>query len=202
MSKIFVSLVKDIVMKVIFSENGLSLIETDVHKDGRGYFYESFNEKEFKEKVADVNFVQDNESCSSYGVIRGMHFQKPPYAQAKLVRVVKGAVVDFVVDIRKGSPNYGKVYYAYLSEENHRQFFVPRGFAHGFVALKDNTVFQYKCDNFYNKESEGAIFWMDPDIKIPWVDFINFPDAIVSEKDKMNRLLEEIDNPFVYGENC
>ena len=189
-------------MKVVYLENDLAIIEPEIYKDDRGYFYESFNEKKFKEEIADVDFVQDNESCSSYGVIRGMHFQKPPYAQAKLVRVVKGAVVDFVVDIRKGSPNYGRVYNAYLSEENHRQFFVPRGFAHGFVALKDNTVFQYKCDNFYNKESEGAIFWADPKINIPWACFINFDDVKISDKDRFNLLLEEIDNPFVYGENC
>ena len=190
-------------MNVIMKEeNGPVVIEPTIHRDGRGYFFESFNEKEFKEKVADVDFVQDNESRSSYGVIRGLHYQKPPYAQAKLVRVVRGAVVDFVVDIRKGSPNYGKYYFAYLSEENHRQFYVPRGFAHGFVSLKDDTVFQYKCDNYYNKESEGAVFWADPDVNVCWANFVNFGDISLSDKDKLNKLLEDTDNPFVYGENC
>ena len=155
-----------------------------------------FGVDNFKELVSDVDFVQDNESKSSYGVLRGMHFQKPPYAQAKLVRVVKGAVVDVVVDIRKDSPNYGKFYHAYLSEKNHRQFFVPRGFAHGFVSLTDDTIFQYKCDNYYNKESEGSIFWADPDINIPWGMLIDYDDILVSDKDRKNRLLSEIDNPF------
>lgn len=189
-------------MDVVKFKDGPAIITPDMHYDGRGYFFESFNEQAFKDLIGGVNFVQDNESCSSYGVLRGLHFQKPPYAQAKLVRVVKGAVVDFVVDIRKGSPNYGKVYSAYLSEENHRQFFVPRGFAHGFVSLRDNTVFQYKCDNFYNKASEGAIYWLDTEINIPWSNFVSYDDIKISDKDKQNRLLEEIDNPFVYGENC
>ena len=189
-------------MEVIKLESGPAIITPAIHHDERGYFFESFNEKAFKEMVADVDFVQDNESCSSYGVLRGLHFQKPPYAQAKLVRVVKGAVVDFIVDIRKGSPTYGNYFMAYLSEENHRQFFVPRGFAHGFVALKDNTIFQYKCDNFYNRESEGAIFWLDNDINIHWASFVPFENIIVSNKDKVNGFLEDIDNPFVYGENC
>lgn len=179
------------------AENGPVIIAPDVFKDERGYFFESFNEQKFHELVnPDVNFVQDNESKSSYGVIRGLHFQKPPYAQAKLVRVVKGAVVDVVVDIRKDSDNFGNYYYAYLSGENHRQFFVPRGFAHGFVALSDEVIFQYKCDNFYNKESEGAIYYDDPDINIPWTTWINFNDIKLSDKDKCNRLLEEIDSPF------
>lgn len=183
------------------------LISPKVFKDDRGYFFESFNENEFRkflnggessesEDFETSYFVQDNESKSSYGVLRGLHFQKPPYAQSKLVRVVKGAVVDVVVDIRKDSPCYGKYYYAYLSEENHRQFFVPRGFAHGFVALRDDTIFQYKCDNFYNKENEGAIYYDDPDIAIPWGQWINMNDIKLSEKDKLNKLLEDIDNPF------
>jgi len=172
------------------------IIQPKVFKDERGYFFESFNEKEFKEKVGDITFVQDNESKSSYGVLRGLHFQKPPYAQAKLVRVVKGAVMDAVVDIRKESPFYGHFYHAYLSEENHRQFFVPRGFAHGFVSLRDDTIFQYKCDSFYNKESEGAIYYNDPDINIPWCELINYEDIKISEKDKVNKMLEEIENPF------
>jgi len=168
------------------------IIEPKIFKDERGYFFESFNEKEFKEKVADIDFVQDNESKSSYGVLRGLHFQKPPYAQAKLVRVIKGAVIDVVVDIRKDSPNYKKYYYAYLSEENHRQFFVPVGFAHGFVSLRDDTIFQYKCNNFYNKESEDAICYDDPEINIPWSSFINKNDIILSDKDKKNPLLINI----------
>lgn len=175
---------------------GPSIITPSVFKDERGYFFESFNEKAFKEQVADVDFVQDNESKSSYGVIRGLHFQKPPYAQAKLVRVIKGAVIDFVVDIRKDSPTYKQTYCAYLSEENHKQFFVPRGFAHGFVSLRDDTVFQYKCDNFYNKESEGAIYFADPSIGIPWGLWLSEGDAKLSEKDLQNKLLEDIENPF------
>ena len=172
---------------------GPVIIAPKVFKDDRGYFFESFNEKEFKEKIADIDFVQDNESKSSYGVLRGMHFQKPPHAQAKLVRVVKGAVVDAVIDIRKDSPNFGRVYYAYLSEENHRQFFVPRGFAHGFVSLSDNTIFQYKCDNFYNKDSEGSVFWQDPEINIMWTKWINYIDISQSEKDKVGKFLSEQD---------
>ena len=164
-------------------KDGPALINPKVFKDERGYFFESFNEAEFKKEFGDVNFVQDNESRSSYGVLRGLHFQKGEYAQAKLVRVVRGAVVDVVVDIRPESPNYGKFYYAYLTEENHRQFFVPRGFAHGFVALRDDTVFQYKCDNFYNKESEGAIFALDSTINIPWWLWINRESLKLSEKD-------------------
>ena len=167
-----------------------------VFKDERGYFFESFSEREFKNLVGDVDFVQDNESKSSYGVLRGLHFQKPPYEQAKLVRVVKGAVIDVIVDLRKKSETYGKFFYAFLSENNHRQLFVPRGFAHGFVTLSDEAIFQYKCDNYYNKESEGAIYYLDPDINIPWRSWIDFDDMKLSEKDKCNRLLEEIDNPF------
>jgi len=173
-----------------------ALIIPKVFTDDRGYFFESFNEKTFKELVADIDFVQDNESKSSYGVLRGLHFQKPPYAQAKLVRVVKGAVVDVIIDIRKNSDFFGRFYYAYLSENNHRQLFVPRGFAHGFVTLSDEAIFQYKCDNFYNKESEGAIYYLDPDIDIPWQTWIDLNDIKLSDKDKCNKLLEDIENPF------
>lgn len=149
-------------MKVIKKyDDGPILIEPDVFKDERGYFYESFNEQEFREKVADVTFVQDNQSKSTYGTIRGMHFQKGAHAQAKLVRVINGAVIDVVVDVRPDSKNYLKTYTAYLSEENNRQFFVPRGFAHGFVSISPNTIFQYKCDNYYNKESEGSFLFTD-----------------------------------------
>lgn len=178
------------------AENGPALICPKIFKDTRGYFFESFNEKGFKELVDNVDFVQDNESKSSYGVLRGMHFQKPPYAQAKLVRVVKGAVVDVIVDLRKDSPNYGQYYHAYLSDENHRQFYVPVGFAHGFVALSDEVVFQYKCSNFYNKDSEGSFYFADPTVGIPWETWINSEDFVLSEKDLRAPLLEDIENPF------
>ena len=177
-------------------ENGPILIEPNIFYDDRGYFFESFNAQDFIEKVCDTTFVQDNESCSTFGVLRGLHFQKPPYDQAKLVRVVRGAVYDVVVDIRKDSPNYKKYYVVYLSEDNHAQFFVPKGFAHGFVSLSDKTIFQYKCDNFYNKESEGAIAWNDEEIGINWDDLINKEKIKLSEKDKLNKPLRKIDNPF------
>lgn len=175
-------------------KNGPVIITPKVFGDERGYFFESFNDKEFREKVCDTTFVLDNQSMSSKGVLRGMHFQKPPYAQAKLVRVVKGSVIDVVVDIRKNSPNYGKYYKVLLTENNHKQFFVPKGFAHGFVSLEDNTIFQYKCDNLYNKESEGAIAYDDSDIGIDWTEDINY--FIISEKDKLNKQLKDIENPF------
>ena len=138
-------------MEVIKTEiDGVVIIEPRIFKDDRGYFYESFSQREFEEKVCRTTFVQDNQSKSSYGVLRGLHFQKPPYCQSKLVRCIKGAVLDVAVDIRKGSPTFGKYVAVELSEENHRQFFVPRGFAHGFAVLTPEAVFQYKCDNFYN----------------------------------------------------
>lgn len=177
-------------------ENGPILIEPKIFYDDRGYFYESFNTQEFIEKVCNTTFVQDNESYSAYGVVRGMHFQRPPYDQAKLVRVVKGAVIDVVMDLRKNSPTYRKIWKVYLSEENKRQFFVPRGFAHGFLSLKDNTIFQYKCDNFYNKESEEAILWCDEPLSTIWSEYINMKDIIVSDKDRLNKRFNEIDNPF------
>ena len=147
---------------------GVFIIEPRLFKDDRGYFFESFSQREFNEKVRKVNFVQDNESKSSYGVLRGLHFQKPPYAQSKLVRVIKGAVLDVAVDIRKGSPTFGKYVSVELTEDNHRQFFIPRGFAHGFSVLTDEVIFQYKCDNFYAPQSEGALAWDDPDLGIDW----------------------------------
>lgn len=174
--------------------NGPVVITPTIFGDDRGYFFESFNDKKFREKVCNTTFVQDNESKSCKGVLRGLHFQKPPYAQAKLVRVVKGAVLDVVVDIRKNSPNYGKHYKVELTADNHLQFFVPRGFAHGFVALEDDTIFQYKCDNLYNKESEGAVAYNDPDIGIEWPNIIE--EFIVSDKDKLNKQLKDIENPF------
>ena len=147
---------------------GVFIIEPRLFKDDRGYFFESFSQREFNEKIRKVNFVQDNESKSGYGVLRGLHFQMPPYAQSKLVRVIKGAVLDVAVDIRKGSPTFGKYVSVELTEDNHRQFFIPRGFAHGFSVLTDEVIFQYKCDNFYAPQSEGALAWDDPDLGIDW----------------------------------
>ena len=171
------------------------IIEPKVFGDERGYFFESFNAKEFSEKTGlDVNFVQDNESLSRYGVLRGLHFQLPPYTQSKLVRVVKGRVLDVVVDIRKGSPTYGQYEMCELTEENHRQFFVPKGMAHGFVVLSELAVFQYKCDDFYHPEAEGAIAWNDADVAIPWP--IPSEDVILSEKDKHHPCLKDFDSPF------
>ena len=147
---------------------GVVIIEPKLFEDSRGYFFESFSQKEFNEKVANINFVQDNESKSSYGVIRGLHFQKPPYAQAKLVRCVKGKVLDVAVDIRKGSPTYGKHVAVELSEDNHRQLFIPHGFAHGFSVLSDEALFQYKCDNFYHPEAADGINLFDETLGIDW----------------------------------
>lgn len=161
--------------------DGVVILEPRIFRDGRGYFFESFSEREFAEKVADVHFVQDNESRSCYGVVRGLHFQKPPHAQAKLVRVIKGAVLDVAVDIRKGSPTFGRHVAVELTGENHRQLFIPRGFAHGFSVLSEEVVFQYKCDNFYAPQSEGAIAWDDPDLGIDWR--VPADKVILSEKD-------------------
>ncbi len=185
-------------MKIIKQyEDGPVLIQPNVFKDDRGYFYESFNENEFKEKVFDTTFVQDNQSRSAYGTIRGMHFQKGEYAQAKLVRVVKGAVVDVVVDIRPDSKHYLETYYAYLSDKNHYQFFVPRGFAHGFIALEDDTIFQYKCDNYYNKESEGSFNFKS--IKdFAWGLYVPEDEWKVSPKDKDAPYMEDV-NFASYG---
>ena len=147
---------------------GVVIIEPKVFNDERGYFFESYNQKNFNSLVKEITFVQDNESCSQYGVIRGLHFQKSPYAQSKLVRVVKGRVLDVAVDIRHGSPTFGKHVKVELTENNHLQFFIPKGFAHGFAVLSETAVFQYKCDNFYAPQSEGAIAWDDPDLAIDW----------------------------------
>jgi len=160
---------------------GVVIIEPRLFKDERGYFFESFNQREFEEKVCKTTFVQDNESKSSYGVIRGLHFQKPPFAQSKLVRVVKGAVLDVAVDIRKGSPTFGQHVAVELTEDNHLQFFVPRGFAHGFSVLSEEVVFQYKCDNFYAPGCEGALAWDDPELRIDWR--IPADKVFLSEKD-------------------
>ena len=169
---------------------GVIIIEPRLFEDERGYFFESFNQKEFQEKVFKTTFIQDNESKSSYGVIRGLHFQKPPFAQSKLVRVVKGAVLDVAVDIRKGSPTFGQHVAVELTEDNHRQFFIPRGFAHGFSVLSKEVIFQYKCDNFYAPQSEGAIAWDDPDLGIDWQ--ISIDEILLSEKDKSHPKLAEI----------
>ncbi len=168
---------------------GVFIIEPRLFKDDRGYFFESFSQREFNEKVYEVNFVQDNESKSSYGVLRGLHFQKPPYAQSKLVRVIKGAVLDVAVDIRKGSPTFGKYVSVELTEDNHRQFFIPRGFAHGFSVLTDEVLFQYKCDNFYAPQSEGALAWDDPDLGIDWK--VAADEIILSEKDRHHKRLRD-----------
>lgn len=174
---------------------GVLIIEPKVFGDARGYFLESFNAKEFAEKIGlNINFVQDNESMSSYGVMRGLHFQNPPYTQSKLVRCVKGAVLDVAVDIRKGSPTYGKHVAVELTEDNHRQFFVPRGFAHGFAVLSETAVFQYKCDNFYAPQADGGISILDDSLGIDWK--IPTAKALLSEKDTRHALLKDFDSPF------
>lgn len=186
-------------MEVIKTEiDGVVIIEPRIFKDDRGYFYESFSQREFEEKVCRTTFVQDNQSKSSYGVLRGLHFQKPPYCQSKLVRCIKGAVLDVAVDIRKGSPTFGKYVAVELTEDNHRQFFVPRGFAHGFAVLSEEAVFQYKCDNFYNKESEGSVAWNDPQLGIDWR--IPAEKVLLSEKDKLSKTVADADYLFDYNE--
>lgn len=182
--------------------DGVLIIEPKVFGDKRGYFFESFSQREFDEKVApilghNINFVQDNESKSTYGVLRGLHFQKGKHAQSKLVRVVKGRVLDVAVDIRKGSPTFGKFVSCELTEDNHRQFFVPRGFAHGFVVLSDIAVFQYKCDNLYAPTKEGAIAWDDPTLGIDWK--IPAADVMLSEKDIHHPVLADAPEIFDYS---
>lgn len=169
---------------------GVVIIKPRIFGDDRGYFFESFNERDFTDKVGKVDFVQDNESKSRYGVVRGLHFQKPPFAQSKLVRVIVGKVLDVAVDIRKGSPTFGKYMAVELTAENHLQFFMPKGIAHGFAVLSEEAVFQYKCDNFYAPQSEGAIAWNDPALAIDW--HIPANEVILSEKDKHHPLLSEI----------
>ncbi|MDO5606942.1 MAG: dTDP-4-dehydrorhamnose 3,5-epimerase [Capnocytophaga sp.] len=174
----------------------LFIIEPKVFGDERGYFFESFSQQKFEE-ICKTTFVQDNESKSSYGVLRGLHFQKPPHAQSKLVRVVKGKVLDVAVDIRKGSPTFGKHVAVELSEENKRQFFIPRGFAHGFVVLSEEAVFQYKCDNYYAPQSEGSVAWNDPAIGIDWQ---IAPEAVIlSAKDAESPLLTDAGFVFDYN---
>ena len=178
---------------------GVVLIEPRLFKDDRGYFFESFSQRDFNAQVREVHFVQDNESKSSYGVLRGLHFQKPPHAQSKLVRVIKGAVLDVAVDIRQGSPTFGQHVAVELTEESHLQFFIPRGFAHGFSVLSDEVIFQYKCDNFYAPQSEGALAWDDPDLGIDWK--IPADRVILSEKDKHHPRLKEAAWLFDYHED-
>lgn len=178
---------------------GLVIIEPKVFQDVRGYFFESFSQREFEEKVRKIDFVQDNESMSSYGVMRGLHFQHPPYTQSKLVRCVKGKVLDVAVDIRKGSPTYGQYVAVELSEDNHRQFFVPRGFAHGFAVLSETAIFQYKCDNFYAPEADGGISIKDESLGIDWQ--IPTENAILSEKDIKHLCLKDFDSPFTIDMN-
>lgn len=173
------------------------IVEPRVFGDNRGYFFESFSERDFAAAVREVKFVQDNESMSCYGVVRGLHFQKPPHAQSKLVRVVKGRVLDVAVDIRKGSPTFGQHVAVELSEENHRQLFIPRGFAHGFAVLSDQAVFQYKCDDYYAPETEGAIAWDDPEIGIDWK--IPEDKVILSPKDAAHPELKDSTELFDYS---
>jgi dTDP-4-dehydrorhamnose 3,5-epimerase len=178
---------------------GVLIVEPKVFGDKRGYFFESFSQREFDEKVEPIlgqkiTFVQDNESMSSYGVMRGLHFQRPPFTQSKLVRCVKGSVLDVAVDIRKGSPSYGQHVAVELTEKNHRQFFVPRGFAHGFAVLSETAVFQYKCDEYYHPEVDGGISILDESLGIDWC--IPTEKALLSEKDAKHSLLKNFDSPF------
>lgn len=175
---------------------GVLIIEPRVFPDDRGYFFESYNERAFEEKVGKIKFVQDNQSRSTYGVLRGLHFQKGEHAQSKLVRCVVGRVLDVAVDVRRGSPTFGRHVAVELSEDNHRQFFIPRGFAHGFSVLSPVAVFQYKCDNFYCPQSEGAVAWNDPALGIDWG--IPQDQAILSEKDMHHPLLSEAEELFDY----
>lgn len=182
-------------MKIISTKiEGVVIIEPRLFQDDRGYFFESYSEKDFNREVREIHFVQDNESKSSYGVMRGLHFQRPPFTQSKLVRCVKGAVLDVAVDIRKGSPTYGQHVAVELTEDNHCQFFIPRGFAHGFAVLSPEAVFQYKCDNFYHPEADGGISILDSSLGIDWR--IPTDHAILSEKDTRHPLLKDFDSPF------
>ncbi len=173
---------------------GVVIIEPKILGDARGYFFESFSQREFDEKVRKINFVQDNESMSTYGVMRGLHFQRPPFTQSKLVRCVKGAVLDVAVDIRKGSPTYGQHVAVEITENNHRQFFVPRGFAHGFAVLSETAIFQYKCDNFYAPQADGGISIADESLGIDWK--IPADKILLSEKDTLHVCLKDFDSPF------
>lgn len=170
---------------------GLVIIEPQVFKDARGYFVETYNEERYRAAGIDAVFVQDNQSCSAYGVVRGLHFQRPPYTQAKLVSCLEGRVLDVAVDIRVGSPTYGQSFAVELSGDNHRQFFIPRGFAHGFSVLSEKAVFAYKCDNLYHPEAEGGILLSDPDLAIEWQ--VEPEKRILSDKDKRHPLLRDFE---------
>jgi dTDP-4-dehydrorhamnose 3,5-epimerase len=172
--------------------NGLFIIQPKVFEDERGYFFESYSKKILKDNGLDLNFIQDNQSLSHKDVLRGMHFQAPPFDQGKLVRVVKGSVLDVAIDIRKKSPTYGQHFSIVLSEENKTMFWIPPGFAHGFLTLEDNTIFSYKCTGLYNKESEGSLLWNDKEINIDW----NVENPIVSEKDQISTTFLELNSPF------
>lgn len=178
---------------------GLLILEPRIFKDARGYFFESFSQREFEEMVGPVRFVQDNESMSTYGVMRGLHFQRPPYTQSKLVRCVSGRVLDVAVDIRLGSPTYGQHVAVELSAENHRQFFISKGFAHGFAVLSETAVFQYKCDEFYHPEADDGISILDRSLGIDWR--IPMDKAILSEKDTRHGMLVDFKSPFTYPYN-
>ena len=182
--------------------DGVLIIEPRVFNDARGYFFESFSQRDFDAQVAPllghtVNFVQDNESMSSYGVVRGLHYQKPPYTQSKLVRCVRGSVLDVAVDIRKGSPTFGQHVAVELTEQNHRQFFIPKGFAHGFAVLSETAVFQYKCDEFYHPEADAGIQLLDPALDIDWR--IPWDKAVMSEKDRVRAALKDSPLDFDYS---
>lgn len=172
--------------------DGLLIIRPRVFEDARGYFFESFNEKLLREAGLNTRFVQDNQSLSQKNVLRGLHFQAPPHAQGKLVRVIKGAVLDVVVDIRRQSPTYGKYFAIELNEKSKTMLWVPEGFAHGFLTLADETIFYYKCNNYYNKESEGCVMWNDTDLNIAW----NASEPVLSEKDKAGTPFRQFMSPF------
>ena len=191
------TLIKRLKMEIIKTDiPGVVILEPRIFRDSRGYFFESFSQRDFFDKVAPVEFVQDNESMSTRGVMRGLHFQRPPHAQAKLVRCVRGRVLDVAVDIRVGSPTYGRHVAVELTEDNHRQFFIPRGFAHGFAVLSDEAVFQYKCDNYYAPQSDGGIAITDPALNIDW--HLDPSEAILSEKDTRHPLLADFHSPFTF----
>ena len=180
-------------MEVIETKiKGLLIIKPKIFADERGYFFESYNETSFKQNGIHANFVQDNQSLSNAGVLRGLHFQAPPYDQGKLVRVINGAVLDIAVDIRKNSPTYGQHISIELNEENKTMFYIPSGFAHGFLTLRDNTIFSYKCTNIYNKASEGCILWNDSNLNIDW----NVSNPILSEKDLIGTPFNDLNSPF------
>lgn len=181
-------------MNVVEVLNGVKVIEPTIFKDDRGYFFESFNDNDFRKNVCNTTFVQDNESKSCKGTLRGLHWQLPPFDQSKLVRCVQGAVFDVAVDIRKNSPTFLQWVGVELTAENHKQLFIPRGFAHGFVALADDTIFQYKCDNLYNKASEAALRW--DSVGIDWPNMENY---ILSDKDKVNPTIDEIDKNKLFN---